>query len=131
MHILHNGAQNTATHFVVNTFDNARAARSPMLDRLGWLSVNQLIYYHSVIAVFKIRSSGEPEHLASILKRDSRNSRIIIPNLDLTVAHKSFTLRGAHSWNQLPFNLIKAEKIGTFKKLTRKWILAYIPRFLD
>ena len=68
--------QNKAAQIV--TLSPPRAERAPMYDRLGWLSVNQLIVYHSIIAVFKIRSSREPEHLASILTRDSRNSRIII-----------------------------------------------------
>ena len=65
--------------------------RSPMFDKLGWLTVNQLIFYHTVIAVFKIRSSKEPEHLDIILSNDSRNSRLIIPNLNLKITQKSFT----------------------------------------
>ena len=121
--------QNKAAQTV--TLSPPRAERSPMFDKLGWLTVNQLIFYHTVISVFKIRSSKEPEHLDSILNKDSRNSRIIIPNLNLRVAQKSFTLRGANSWNQLPFSIIKSTKIGTFKKLARKWIHENIPRFLD
>ena len=121
--------QNKAAQVV--TLSPPRASRSPMYDRLGWLSVNQLIFYHTVIAVFKIRSSKEPEQLASILVRDSRNSRIIIPNLDLSVAQRSFTLRGADSWNQLPLHITTAQKIGNFKKLARKWVTENIYIFLD
>ena len=83
--------QNKAAQIV--TWSPPRASRAPMYDRLGWLTVNQLIFYHSVIAVFKIRSSREPEQLSSILCRDSRNSRIIIPNLELSVVQKSFTIK--------------------------------------
>ena len=121
--------QNKAAQIV--TFSPPRAERSPMYDRLGWLTVNQLIFYHSVIAVFKIRSSHEPEHLAGIFGNDSRNRRIVIPNLDLKLSHKSFTLRGAESWNQMPLNIRVNTKIGTFKKLVKKWIIQNVPRFID
>ena len=92
--------QNKAAQIV--TRSPPRAERALMYDRLQWLSINQLIFYHSVIAVFKIRTHSEPEHLAGILGNDSRNKRIVIPNLDLSLAQKSFTLRGAECWNQLP-----------------------------
>ena len=121
--------QNKAAQIV--TWSPPRASRAPMYDRLGWLTVNQLIFYHSVIAIFKIRSSRKPEQLSSILCRDSRNSRIIIPNLELSVVQKSFTIRGADSWNQLPLNVTKSQKIGHFKKLAKNWIEENIPRFTE
>ena len=84
--------QNKAAQIV--TRSPPRAERVAMYDQLQWLTVNQLIFYHTVIAVFKIRGNSEPEHLAGLLGADSRNKRIIIPNLDLGLAQKSFTLRG-------------------------------------
>ena len=78
-----------------------RANRGKLFDKLNWLTVNQLITYHTVITVFKIRSSSEPEYLANYLKADNRNGRIIVPNTDLTLAMKSFTCRGACQWNNL------------------------------
>ena len=102
-----------------------------MFDKLGWLTIIQLEYYHSVISVFKIRSSGEPEYLAARLSRDSRNKRIMIPNMELRLTQNSFTVRGAANWNRLPENLRKQSKIGIFKKLVRKWILENVSRFPD
>ena len=121
--------QNKAAQIV--TISPPRAARAPMFDKLGWLTVKQLIFYHTVIAVFKIRSSREPEYLASILNKDSRNDRIIIPNLELVLTQNSFTMRGAENWNLLPHSLRKTTKIGCFKKFVRKWIMENVPRFLD
>ena len=108
-----------------------RASRAPMFDRLGWMSVNQLVFYHSVLTVFKIRRSQEPEYLSSILSKDSRNTRIIIPNLDLSLVLKSFTIRGAVCWNKLPLNTRITQKISHFKKLARQWICDNVPRFQD
>ena len=102
-----------------------------MYETLKWLTVKQLIFYHSVITIFKIRKNNEPEHLASIFSQDNRNNRIVIPNLDLTLAQKSFTIRGAESWNQIPIEIRSPQKIGTFKKFAKKWILENVLKLLE
>ena len=102
-----------------------------MFDKLNWLTVNQLITYHTVITVFKIRSSSEPEYLAKYLKADNRNGRIIVFNTDLTLAIRSFSFRGANQWNNLTRSLRNIRKVGTFKKSLRKWIIMNVPRFQD
>ena len=119
--------QNKAARIV--TLMPHRANRAEMYDKLAWLTVNQLVFYHSIILVFKIRSSNQPEYLANLLSKDSRSNRIIIPNLDLRVAQWSFTLRGAESWNLLPLSIRKQSKIGTFKKLAKYWIMGNVERF--
>ena len=115
----------------IATLSPPRANRAAMFDKLGWLTITQLEFYHSVISVFKIRSSGEPEYLAARLSRDSRNGRIIIPTMELRLTQNSFTVRGAANWNRLPENVRRQLKIGILKKLVRKWILENISRFPD
>ena len=66
-----------------------------MFDQLNWLTVNQLIAYQTEIQVYRIRMNDEPEYLAQILKKDNRNSNIIVTNTELTLAKRSFTFRGA------------------------------------
>ena len=121
--------QNKAAQIVCHA--PPRAHRKDMFDKLGWLTVNQLICYHTLISVFKIRSSGEPEYLAKALKYDNRFGRVIIPNTDLGLAKKSFTFRGSLQWNLLPTSLRNTVKISQFKKDLRKWVQANIPRFLE
>ena len=120
--------QNKAARIV--TWMPPRANRMRMYDKLGWLTINQLIFYHSVILVFKIRSSNQPDYLAKILRKDSRNSRIMISNIELQLTQRSFTMRGSTNWNLLPLCVRKQEKIGNFKKLAKQWILSNIERFL-
>ena len=48
-----------------------RERRDKMYDDLGWLTVKQLILYHTVLTVYRIRNTQEPEYLASILSRDT------------------------------------------------------------
>ena len=119
----------------LQVLQNKAAPRSPrnfMFERLGWFSVNQLIVYHTLIAVFKIRNSGEPEFLATSLNKDNVvNGHILLPKQNLTLAEKSFTFRGAKAWNLLPFHMRTLVKIGCFKKELKKWVKENVPRFLD
>ena len=92
--------QNKAAQLV--TRSPPRTHRNIMYDSLGWLTVNQLITYHTALTVYRIRQSSEPEYLAEQLQFDNRNSRVIVPNLKLGLAQKSFCLRGADTWNDLP-----------------------------
>ena len=105
--------------------------RNELYDQLGWLSVAQLIVYHTLLLVFKIRKTGEPEYLADFLKNDSRTGRIIVPNVKLGLAQKSFCFRGSGNWNELPQILRNSLKIGAFKRGVRKWITENVPRFIE
>ena len=89
------------------------------------------IFYNTVMAVFKTRSTKEPQYMANHLCNDNRNGRTIPSNIKLTLAKKSFIFRGASSWNQLPEEMRKTVKIGVFKKSLRKWTKLNVPQFLD
>ena len=121
--------QNKAVQIVCHA--PPRSSRAPLYDRVGWLTVNQLIAYHTLISVFKIRRSGEPEYLARILKNENINSRINIPVTNLSLAMKSFSYRGAREWNNLPTSLRNILSISQFKKELKKWVHDRIPRFLE
>ena len=121
--------QNKAAQMV--THSPPRATRNPMYDRLGWLTVNQLVTYHTLLAVYRVRSTGEPEYLAESLCNDNRNDNIIVKNTKLSLLKNSFKFRGACDWNELPINLRSIKKIGIFKKAVKVWIQQNVPRFLD
>ena len=61
--------QNNAAQHVLKL--PRRSSRKEMFDILGWLSVNQLVFYHTAMAIYKIRQTGEPEHLAEKLLNDN------------------------------------------------------------
>ena len=58
--------QNIAAQLVTNS--PPRSNMVVMYSKLKWLTVNQLVSYHTLLAVFKIRHSGDPEYLAPFLK---------------------------------------------------------------
>ena len=121
--------QNKAARIVCHA--PPRGSRNAMFDKLQWMTVNQLISYHTLLTVFKVRTSGQPEYLAKFLQDSSRSGRILRYNTDLSLAMKSFTYRGSALWNDLPYSVRNSEKIGNFKKMLRTWIFSKIPRFLD
>ena len=120
--------QNKAAQLVTNS--PPRSIRNPMYDRLGWLTVNQLVMYHTLLAVYRVRTTGEPEYLAESLCNDNRFGHIIVKSTRLTLLKDSFKFRGACSWNDLPNSLRSPTKIGAFKKGVKVWIKQNVPRFL-
>ena len=121
--------QNKAARIV--THKPSRSSRKDLYDQLSWMSVNQLIVYHTLLLVFKIRQSGEPEYLASFLNDDSRTGRVIIPNTKLGLAQKSFCFRGSSDFNLLPLNLRSSKKIGHFKHGVKRWVMENTLIFLE
>ena len=123
LQVLQNRAAQVVTH------SPPRTHRDTMYSKLKWLTVNQLVAYHTLLTVHKIRQTGEPEYLAQFLKNDNRQDRIIIPNTTLTLAKKSFIWRGSETWNSLSLTLRKCTKIGQFKRGAKQWVMDNIPRF--
>ena len=50
------------------TRSQQRTHREDMFNQLKWLTVRQLVAYHTLITVYRIRSTGEPGGLYKILK---------------------------------------------------------------
>ena len=79
----------------VVTKSRYRTPRVLMYDKLQWMTVRQLLFYHTMLTVFRIRKSGETEFLASLLLKENRNNNIIVPSCNLTLYRKSFVFRGS------------------------------------
>ena len=88
--------QNRAARIVLNC--PPRTNRNLMFDRLDWLTVQQLIVYHTLVTVFRIRKSQEPEELGVILTRDNHNGHIIMKNTQLSLYRNSLMFRGSLLW---------------------------------
>ena len=95
------------------------------------MTVSQLVVYHTLLMIFKIRKSGEPEYLAGFFLKESRTGRIMEPNIKLGLAQRSFCMRGSSHWNSLPPTVRNSVKLREFKLKLKPWITQNIPRFLD
>ena len=121
--------QNKAARLV--THAQLRTSRMEIFNEVGWLTVNQLVFYHSAISTFRIRQAKEPEYLHSIMAKDNRADRIIVPNTNLTLAKNSYCYRAGSQWNSLPEHIRRNSRIGQFKSQLKKWIHQNIPQFID
>ena len=113
----------------VITKSHQRRNRCEIYDQLNWFTVKQLIVYHTLLTIFRIKDTSEPEELASILNRENRNKNIIIPQSNLTLYRMSFIYRGISLWNKLPESCKYAKKLKYFKVQLRKWIKEEISIF--
>ena len=90
---------------------------SDLLDRLGWLTAEQLASYHSLSLLHKVRCSGEPEALAADLStvaeargRDlsvvTRQDRLLhVPRCRTEMGRRRFQCRGPAAYSALPPDL--------------------------
>ena len=123
--------QNKAARFV-----SRRGKYTPVVELLrhcGWLSVRQLVLYHSVIQVYKTLLTSSPKYIHSKLSTEfPYNTRLsqsdsvrmgedFKSKLELT--EKSFMNRATISFNSLPAELRKIGKIEVFKKELKAWVL--------
>ena len=54
---------------------------------------------------------------------------IIIEKTKLTLTRNGFIFRGAETWNDIPHEVRKINKIGDFKKKMKHWIHNNVNRF--
>ena len=121
--------QNQAAQIVCGA--PARTNRMYLFDRADWFTIRQLVVYHTLTMVFKIRWNKEPEYLSSMLTEDTRGQRICRSDTRLNLAFKSFGFHVPQFWNQLPLSIRTCDKISSFKGLLKEWIQKEIPRFVE
>ena len=119
--------QNRAARIVTNSsFDTPSR---PLIERLGWRAIEQLISIESKTVVFKSRIELAPQYLSSLFKRNSQCSTRCLRNTetDLRVPKKTsangqkcFSFRGAKLWNSLSAESKQASSLNNFKKSVQR-----------
>ena len=121
--------QNTAAQHVLNL--PRRSNRNMMFDKLEWLSVKQLEFFHTVMTIYKMKQFNEPEYFVDKIQNVNRNGNIILNNCRLSLFRKSFSFRGLEYWNSLPSELRSISGISNFKKELKNWVMLNVQRFHD
>ena len=103
-----------------------------ILKQCGWLSVRQLVFFHSVTLIYKSIMTSYPKYIHSKLTMEfPYNTRLshsdsvrmgpaFRSRLELT--ERSFINRATVCYNQLPPDLRKVGKLETFKVTLKKWV---------
>ena len=101
-----------------------------LLLQCNWLSIKQLIFYHSVLQVWKVKTAGVPVYIKSRMQlsvtRSAEEGTLRVPVVDSALSSKSFLVRSAVMWNSIPPSLRSIEKFETFKSKLKQWIKANV-----
>jgi hypothetical protein len=107
-------------------------ATRQLLKQCGWMSIKQLVFYHTVLTMRKILKSGRP-----IFLRNKLSSDFPYPTRQATgghvrqsqdsVAEGSFISRGTKAYNSIPENIKSTTSLPVFKKKLKTWTLTNIP----
>ena len=122
--------QNKAARFVAR-----KGKYTPVADLLlqcGWLSVRQLVFYHSVMQIYKTIFTTYPQYINSKLSNQfPYNTRLAQSDSvrmgadfqsKLELTEKSFMNRATISYNLLPPELRRTPKLETFKEKLKVWV---------
>ena len=100
-----------------------RTRTKDLLKEVNWLSINQLIYYHGFLTIYKVRKNSVPRqnflHLNAGLTRRGR--------IALTKRRWSGNIQAMY--NTLCPAIINESKISLFKKKIKTWIKVNIGVF--
>ena len=108
-----------------------------LMEKCNWLSIKQLIWYHTLILLWKIiKTTRLPYFKSQIsftrdrapnLRRLEPSGNIYLNTHPNTIRHKnSFIHRGATMWNSLPANIKNSLSYTVFKKQLKIYIRANI-----
>ena len=97
-----------------------------LLLQCNWLSIKQLIFYHTALQVWRVLASKCPVYIHSNLQlsatRSAAQGNLIVPPVETDLAGKSFMVRAAAVWNTVPPDIRNIKTIHTFKKKLKQWV---------
>ena len=98
-----------------------------LLKRVGWMSVRQLVEFHTILQAHKTIITGKPRHLHADLTssypyRTRSAARGLIRLEDSTESTKTFKHRAMVSYNRVPGD-ITTGSLETVKRKLKQWVL--------
>ena len=127
--------QLTAARTVCGFFSRGWS-KTRLLNKVGWLSIRQLIYMHTALQAHKTISSGKPALLHQSISTEYpyRTRRAAAGNIrfgetfsgDSSLILASFKHRAVHWYNDVPVSVRTGSQIAVKNKL-RKWVKQNVP----
>ena len=115
--------QNRAARIVTNSAYDASAL--PIIRKLGWPTINELIESETLKTVYKSVNDQAPIYLTEMFarlsdtcKRELRNTKtdLTVPRRKSAFGQKCFSYNGAKSWNDLSVEVKSSKSYEIFKK---------------
>ena len=124
-------AQNKAARLVTNC--GLYTPTKTLLKECGWLSVSQLVFYHTVVLLFKVRMSQQPKYLFNMAvsaendrygarSNQAGKLRVVGQEPKQALNRNSFRWRSIQCWNQLPHQLRQQKNLVQFRISLKSWV---------
>ena len=104
---------------------------STLLNQCGWLSVRQLVAYHSIVLLFKTKRDRKPTYFYEKVGKEytyktrlaSENGIVKMENrVTKDLSHQNFSHKSTQMWNELPSDIRQAPSLPVFKTMVKAWI---------
>ena len=126
--------QNKAARFVTKL--DIFTSQKTLLLQCGWLSVKQLVEYHSLVMIFKAKSDKKPVFMEKAISKTfqyrtrASTSGCILENEKISsdISKESFLIKSTRMWNRLPPHVKQAETLQKFKWKLKGWIKENVPQ---
>ena len=115
--------QNRAARII--TSSNFDTPSRPLIDQLGWKTIDELLASETKTMVFKSLHELAPQYFCDLFTRNSKSSSYVLRNSETNLrlpkkkssnGQKYFSYRGAKAWNDLPPDTKQASSLNSFKK---------------
>ena len=101
-----------------------------LLLQCGWMSLNQLTVYHSLVLVYQIKTERKPEYFSEKLNKTfSKQTRLAtgggirtLQKFRYNATQSGFLVRGSVFWNLLPPGIRQSKSMVSFKSIVRSWV---------
>ena len=97
-----------------------------LLQQCNWLSVKQLVHYHTALQVWRVMRTKYPVYISSKLQpsvtRSADQGNLKVPAVEYSLSEKSFMVRSAYMWNTIPPDIRNCRTIESFKKKLKGWM---------
>ena len=100
------------------------APSQPLLEKLGWQTIKELINIETSMMVYRSMNNEAPSYLTSLLERSFQNTvselrntktDLKLPLLKTSSGQRCFSYRGARLWNNLSADAKNAQTKFQFK----------------
>ena len=122
--------QQLAAARIVCGFGSWRWSRRQLLCKVGWLSVKQLVVYHTVLQAHKTIVTGLPRPLFHELSREyprmTRSESAGLIRQQSGASRKTFKYRATKLYNSVPLD-VRTGSVATVKAKLKRWILENVP----
>ena len=114
--------QNKAAIYVRN--GNRYSKISNLLAECKWLSVYQLVKYHSLLTLWKLYTLNRSSILLNRVAEESVNNTVLLTHGGrILLSQSAWRVRAVNDWNTLPLELREETNLNKFKGSLKTWIL--------